>query len=55
MSLNDEANVQSNVRHVIARAEPIEDQEATEEHRSSKVLRRKPPSNRHMSVHDWRA
>jgi hypothetical protein len=41
------------VRHVITGAEPIEHQEAAEEHRSSEVLRRKPPSTGHMSVHDW--
>jgi hypothetical protein len=34
MSLNDEANVQSNVRHAIVGAGLIEDQEAVEEHMS---------------------
>jgi hypothetical protein len=38
-SLNDEANVQSNVRCAIAGAELIEDQEAAKEHMSLEVLR----------------
>jgi hypothetical protein len=53
MSLNGEAKVRSKVQCAIAGAKPIDDPKATEEHRSSEVPGREPPSNGHMSKHDW--
>jgi hypothetical protein len=47
--LNDEAKVRSEVRRAIAGAEPIEDPEAAEEHMSSEVPGREPPSNGYVS------
>jgi hypothetical protein len=54
MSLNSKAKVRSEVRRAIAGADLIEEPEAAEEHRSSEVPGREPPSNGHVSIHDWR-
>jgi hypothetical protein len=53
VSHNNEAKVQSEVQHASAGAEPIEDPEATGEHRSLEVPGRELLGNGHVSVHDW--
>jgi hypothetical protein len=52
MSLNSKAKVRSEVRHAIAGVDLIEEPEAAQEHRSSEVPGREPPSNGHVSIRD---
>jgi hypothetical protein len=53
MSGSDEAKARSRFLHAIAKAEPIEDPEAGEEHRPVEVPVRKVSTNGYMLVHDW--